>query len=234
MNTQKTPVTWVLVAISAVLGLISVLDPPTREALLVSRMHILVQGEVWRLATGHFVHLTRMHALWNLVMLVVLGLAFEPLLGRVRTVLVLVGAWLLTSAFFLVGNSGLEVYGGLSGLSSGLVSAGVLASIAEQRSRVRRGKSIRVGVLVGSLMLFCGLCAKMTYEALTAHSFFMTDAPFVVDPRFHLLGMLGGVLGWFVGLKWANRARRYAWGATDFHNMSQPAAKSAIASKYMK
>lgn len=78
-------------------------------------------GEVWRLWSGHWVHFSASHLLWNLAVLLAAGAWLE----RVRPGLLwrhtLLAAPLLSLAL-LVFEPGLQAYGGLSGLATGVVA----------------------------------------------------------------------------------------------------------------
>ena len=101
----------------------------------------IADGEVWRLLTGHFVHLDRAHALANaagaVLIWALVGTAFSA------------GRWLAVVAFSIVGTSiglwfvqpELGWYVGASGFLHGLLVAGALrnAFASEPLSRVVLG-----------------------------------------------------------------------------------------------
>ncbi len=77
-------------------------------------------GEPWRLWSGHWVHFSASHLGWNLAVLLAAGAGLE----RVRPGLLwrhtLLAAPLLSLAL-LIFEPGLQTYGGLSGLATGVV-----------------------------------------------------------------------------------------------------------------
>ena len=88
--------------------------------LLLDRYPVTTDGEIWRLWTGHWVHFSVSHLVWNLAALLAAGAWLE----RVRPGLLLrhalVAAPVIGSAV-LVFEPGLQAYGGLSGLATGVV-----------------------------------------------------------------------------------------------------------------
>lgn len=76
----------------------------------------LLRGEYWRLATGHWVHLTTGDLLWNLAVLIPSCLWAEQLAPRRLRLLLLLAPWGIGAALFLL-DPQLEIYTGLSGLA---------------------------------------------------------------------------------------------------------------------
>lgn len=107
------------------------LCPAAHDALLYDRAAI-AHAELWRLWTGHWVHFSRSHLLWNLLVLLPVGAWLEKLQpGRLlRYVLV---AAPLSSLGFLGLAPGMQTYGGLSGLATGAVTLLALAQLARNR-----------------------------------------------------------------------------------------------------
>ncbi len=124
------------------------------EACLLTRDG-LARGEVWRLWTGHLVHHTSAHFLFDV------GTALL-LLGFVRSRLV----WLLLppmiSVVFLVTRPELVSYAGLSG-----VLHGVFALACFEIAQASRG--LARGLALAALV---GVTAKATVEALTGTPLF--------------------------------------------------------------
>ena len=93
---------------------------PARHGPLLLDRTALEAGEVWRLWSGHWVHFSASHLLWNLAVLLAAGAWLE----RVRPGLLLrhtlVAAPLISLAI-LAAEPGLQTYGGLSGLATGVV-----------------------------------------------------------------------------------------------------------------
>ena len=138
-------------------------------------------GELWRLATGHFVHLGGPHFALNAA-----GLALVwYLVGQVfdwRQWLLILGVSLFTMDLGLwLLNPGLDWYVGLSGLLHGILAAGLV-------ERLRRPDS-------ETLVLAALVLGKLVWEQLSGPlpgSEGTAGGPVVVDA--HLFGALGGVL----------------------------------------
>lgn len=128
---RASPATWI---ISAVIGGLYALQMawggPGSEPLL-ARMGALhgpsvLEGQLWRLASGSLLHLDPAHLATNLVMLVAVGRPVEMLLGTARWLVIFVGAILGGTIASLAFTPGLAVgaSGGLTGL---LAACAVLA-----------------------------------------------------------------------------------------------------------
>lgn len=160
---------WVLAAAAA-----SLLPGPfllEREA--------LAQGELWRLWTGHLVHLTPTHFLLDVGAGVLLLLFVRSRLAAL-VLPPLVGLGVLAL------RPDLGSYSGLSGVLHGWT---VLAAI--DLARTTRG--VERLVAVG---LFVGVLAKSLFEALTASSVFTTGVAMGGETVHvaHLVGAFGGLL----------------------------------------
>jgi rhomboid family GlyGly-CTERM serine protease len=150
----------------------------------------VVSGELWRVVTGHAVHATPYHLLWNVGPLVLLGLLFEPVLrGRLWTVLgvsaLTVGVGMLALAPEVV------VYCGLSGVLNGLLLGGALLTIRKDRAA---GSVAGAGLMTIAIALTLG---KIVFEAAFGHAIF-TDVGALGGepvPLAHALGALGGLIG---------------------------------------
>lgn len=143
----------------------------------------ITQGEVWRLLTGHFVHLGTSHLVMNLLALLgiwlIVGRNFE------------VREWLVAGAIVIGGidagfwwlDSQLIWYVGLSGVLHGLLVAGLAAGW-----RVRPAES---AVLAG--LLVAKLAFEQWYGALPGSA---ATAGGAVVVNAHLYGALAGLLAW--------------------------------------
>jgi len=90
-------------------------SPGAREALVYDRPAIL-SGEIWRLVTGHWVHFSTGHLLWNAAVLVAAVWIGSRRGYRLIAPLLLVAAAAIGLGL-LVLQARLERYGGLSGLA---------------------------------------------------------------------------------------------------------------------
>lgn len=142
----------------------------------------LAQGQLWRLFTGHFIHLGWSHALMNLAALGLLvyllaeGLEAASLLGLIvaSSLAVDAGLWFLQPE--------LEWYVGLSGVLHGLFAGLLLLQWFCRRERY--------------LWLILLLSVKLGWEGMTGPLPMTADlAGGPVVTVAHLYGALGGVLG---------------------------------------
>ena len=85
----------------------------------------IVQGEWWRLITGHWVHSDLTHASWDIGALFLFGLLFEARL-QWRLPMTLLLASVGVDAWLWWGNSSLQYYCGLSGVLNSLLVVGLL------------------------------------------------------------------------------------------------------------
>ena len=173
---------WLVGALCGLALLIQLAGNAAQSALRFERQSI-VAGDLWRLLSGHLVHLGWTHLLLNLA-----GLALVwALVGSVYSGLVWIlvtfavvfavdaGLWLL--------NPGLEWYVGLSGVLHGLLVAGLIGLISAGASR--RNEAIALVVL---------LLLKLGYEQIAGAmpgSGSLAGGAVVVDA--HLYGALGGL-----------------------------------------
>lgn len=105
---------------------LSWLTPAATDLLLYDRSAIL-QGEWWRLWTGHWVHFTLSHLAWNAGVLLGAGTWLERVQPGSLLRYILLAAPLM-SIVFLIGEPAMHRYGGLSGLVTGVV---VLLALAQ-------------------------------------------------------------------------------------------------------
>jgi rhomboid family GlyGly-CTERM serine protease len=139
------------IAIAALAGLAELAGDPGRIVLRYDREAVL-SGELWRLITGHLVHLGPSHLAMNLLALAILAVVL-PALASWRQ-------WLLsglTSAFFIdVGLLGFHQdiawYVGLSGVLHGFWAAGVVLALC-----ARHFEAVPLAIL---------LLVKLGYEAM--------------------------------------------------------------------
>lgn len=155
-------------------------------------------GQVWRLISGHLLHLSWMHLLLNIagLLLLTLGFATRRPLSPLMVLTAFSALILGVSAGLLLFNPELAWYVGLSG-----VLHGVAVLIAFQLWPRER--------LLG-LLLFAGLLAKVAWEQVAGADAALGSrigGAVIVDA--HLYGLISGVL---VALFFAASRR---WNALD-------------------
>lgn len=149
------------------------------EALLRYQRSEILIGEVWRLLSGHLVHLGWSHLLMNLLALALVWALFGDTLTLAGWLLLLLFCALFDGLGLLLLNPGVEWYVGLSGVLHGLFLAGALAGLASGRR--------------DAALLLIALVAKLAWEQLagplpgseaTAGGLVVVDA--------HLYGAIAG------------------------------------------
>ncbi|MBK1878175.1 rhombosortase [Pelagicoccus mobilis] len=139
-------------------------------------------GEGWRLMTGHLVHVSSSHLVYDLGAFLVLG-SFVEVRGRSRFVWIVLGTVVL-SFLFLEWNGRFSVYCGLSGIDMGLL---VGAATILVRDGSKGGDRVLSGL--GWLGLFAAL-AKIVWELSRAEAVFLAGemGGFEVATEAHLAG----------------------------------------------
>lgn len=150
----------------------------------------LLSGELWRLVTGHLVHLGWPHLWLNLIALIILGNLFTDVLARSHWWLgLLLSALAIDAGLFLI-NTAVVWYVGLSGVLHGIMLLGALHLVRQQ-------------VFIGVALLL-GVLLKVAWEQWQGPLPFTESAaagPVLVDA--HLYGALGGALTF--AILWAHR-----------------------------
>ena len=166
---------FALVSLSLQLG-----GSATRDALMYDRLRI-AGGEIYRLASGHLVHLDWRHLLLNLAGLaLVWALVGDRFRGRDWLVIAAVSAASIDAAFWWLMPE-LRWYVGLSGLLHGLLVAGALGLYRERR--------------VESMVLLVVVAVKLGYEGLFGPVPGSSDAVGgSVITEAHLFGAAGGAV----------------------------------------
>lgn len=172
---------WAVPAAAAGAALLAGLPGEAARSLLRYDRSDIAGGELWRLLSGHFVHLDWPHLLLNVAGLalvwVLVGRAFRPLQW---TVVLLASIAVIDAGFWWL-LPGLEWYVGLSGVLHGLFAAGLV------------GNAFRHPV--ESALLGLALFAKLAWEqvggSLPGTSAFVAGT---VVTEAHLYGAVGGLL----------------------------------------
>ncbi len=143
---------WLLPAlIAAGAGILEIFGTTARSLLSYDRPALL-EAELWRLITGHFVHLGVSHLLLNIAGLLLIWYLISASFSRRQWLLIMLTTIAGIDLGFWFLEPQLVWYVGLSGLLHGLLAAGVVAGI-----RARRPDAwILAVVLIG----------KLTYEQL--------------------------------------------------------------------
>ena len=139
----------------------------------------ILQGETWRLVSGHFMHADSQHLLWNCLGLAVLGTLLEY---RSRCVLMasLAIGIIIVSALLLTPWSHLNYYCGLSGVLNTLLLVALWFEWRLTRSWM-------------ITLIACGSLAKVLVEVYQGSSI-MTHISWPPYAWSHVAGLIGGLL----------------------------------------
>ena len=97
----------------------------------------LLLSEPWRLFTGHFTHLSLLHAIVNCVALILLTKLFQERMRVCEQWAVLLGAPMVVSLVFWIAMPGLIWYRGLSGDLHALYFSGCVVWLLTSNGRAR-------------------------------------------------------------------------------------------------
>lgn len=162
---------------------------PGSLALLAWDRAALEGGELWRLATGHWVHWSGGHLLWDASAFAILGAGCE-LRSRRRFALCVTGSALAISLALLAWLPALDACAGLSGIDSALFALLGVELVRERWPECR----LRALALCGTLC--AAFAAKLGFELATGAALFVSQlGPGVAPlPAAHLAGALAGLL----------------------------------------
>lgn len=185
------PPPWAWAGAAVILGVQAGADP----ALLEYRRDMLA-SEPWRALSGHWVHLSWLHALADAAGLVLLASLFFPRARSGLAGLALLALPLAVSAALYLLWPELEWYRGFSGVLYALLAAGALVWLLGPQATPRSR-----GLALTLLALFSlKLIQDRAWQAHWPHATWL-DGP--LAPQAHLAGL---ALGLGAGLIWACRA----------------------------
>lgn len=179
LRPERAVITHFLLPLAALCVLLALL-PPQAAGLLRYERSLILDGQLWRLLSGHLLHLGWPHLGVNLLALTLICGAF----GRTMTPRL----WWLTTAAGALGvalgllllEPGVSWYVGLSGVLHALFAAGAI-HLPRPRWRLSR-------------LLLAGLCMKLIAEQLD-YTILPVISSAVLDA--HLYGaFMGAILGW--------------------------------------
>lgn len=172
---------WLLPATLVVLaGLLLIAGESGAQWLRFERSAI-ASGEVWRLLTGHLVHLGVSHYVLNAAGLVLVWFLVGREFSRSHWLWIMAGSVMAIDLGLWVFSPGLQWYVGLSGLLHGMLAAGIVASWPE-----RRAEALILSVVVAGKLAFEQLVGPLPGSESTSGGAVIVDA--------HLYGVIGGVL----------------------------------------
>ena len=142
----------------------------------------LVQGESWRLVTGHLTHLGGAHLALNAAGLLLVWFLVGERFDAAGWWIVIGSTITVINICFWVLDPGLVWYVGLSGLLHGLLSAGIVTKL-----RPPDGETLLLAALLSGKLAWEQFSGPLPGSEVTS------GGPVVVNA--HLYGALGGVIG---------------------------------------
>jgi rhomboid family GlyGly-CTERM serine protease len=153
---------------------------------------LIAAGELWRLLSGHWTHVSGDHLFWDVLLFIVLGGLCEQE-NRQEFLVCVVGAALLIPLALWVALPALQTYRGLSGIDSALFA---LLAVTRLRQAWQEQHHGWLGVLAIVWLAFVG---KVSYETVTGGTLFVNSqvVHLLPVPLAHGVGAaVGAVLGW--------------------------------------
>lgn len=169
--------------VAALIGLALVIQVAELAPLLRYSRPAIAAGEVWRLLTGHLVHLGAAHLALNAAGTVLIAALVGHHLGlRAWAATTIVCALAVAAGLWWLAPQ-IDWYVGLSGVLHGLLVAGAIAALASRRERVF------------ALIVLAVIATKLAWEQAlgpTPGTAALSGGPVVTEA--HLFGALGGLL----------------------------------------
>lgn len=172
---------WLTVA--AVVALVTGLwlaGPDVTAALRYERTAVL-DGQWWRLVTGHLVHADAAHLAWNLAGAALVWWLFGAEYGRLEWLVIVLASAAAIDIAFLGWMPGLDWYVGLSGVLHGCMAAGLAAWLA----RAHDPLVLLVAILFAAKLVFEHWQGPLPFTAGTL------ALPVIVEA--HSYGAIGGL-----------------------------------------
>jgi len=159
-NSKTALIAWLAMSVMTAAASCS----PDRWSLDIARV---LQGEWWRLASGHLVHLNRQHLLCDLLALgltLCLCVRLEENLPRVACTALLSAC---SVSLVLVVAQPVDIYGGLSGITAGLLACAAFRLLDSDTPLA--GGVLIIALLAKILLERMGLSASGVYPVWQAH-----------------------------------------------------------------
>jgi rhomboid family GlyGly-CTERM serine protease len=178
---------WLLGVFSLTLVGFGLFGKAATESFRYERAAVL-NGEYWRLVTGHFVHGSLQHLALNLAGLAVIAALFAKDYSIKSWLLIVALSIVVIDAGFVFYEPQLTWYVGFSGVLHGALAAGAVAWWRREPPALALALS---GILIG----------KLAWEQWHGALPLSGDLPVVVDA--HLYGAIGGLIA--ASILWASR-----------------------------
>ncbi|MGH7411347.1 MAG: rhombosortase, partial [Candidatus Methylomirabilis sp.] len=149
----------------------------------------IAAGELWRILSGHWTHVSADHLFWNVLAFVVLG-AIGERSSRVRFYTCLVGSAVVIPVALWTALPQLRTYRGLSGIDSALFAL-LAVTLMKDVIHARRWTWV-----TGLSAVFLAFIGKVGFEMATGRTIFVdsTAAHMLPVPLAHCIGAVVGVI----------------------------------------
>ena len=155
----------------------------------------VVDGQWWRLFTGHVTHFGSQHLFWDLLMFVILSSLCESQ-HRKHYGLLLMMVSLVVSATVMLACDHVSSYRGLSGIDTGLF----VWFVGDQFRISRKASDKAFAIFWGSLGVL--LIGKLCFEAITGDLLFVQVDGFKPLVESHVSGGVAGALALILAVLW--------------------------------
>ena len=181
-NPKQLP--WICGVFGVAACLMALLPVSLLEVLQYDRERILA-GEMWRMYTGHFVHWSVSHLLWDFAVFVPCGLMLEWIRRRFLFAILLLGPFLISGALMIL-QPDMSTYRGLSALDMSLFSAVCLQAM--RYCKIRNRSSL---IVIWGFALFTSFL-KPVLELVSGGALFVSNFGdgIQTSPLAHMLGVL--------------------------------------------
>lgn len=165
-------------------GALLVFVYPELQSLLIYDRNAISHGELWRLATGNLVHLSRTHLTYDLTAFLIAGTIIEVRGYRFFPALILTSA-VLIGIILLYAQPALHFFGGLSGVVTAAVIYLCLHGLFEKGAW-----------RWACAFMLIGMVAKIGAELMYVKPFFLAAGTekFVPVPLSHFAGAVTAIL----------------------------------------
>ena len=172
---------WALPGLVIIVASLLALSGEWGRELLRYDRDAIAGGELWRLVSGHFVHLGLSHWVYNGIGLSLIWVLVGQFLRSRQWLLVTCVSILCIDAGFWILEPQLQWYVGLSGLQHGYLVAGILAGFKE-----RRVEMTVLGAVIFGKLVYEQLIGPMPGSEFSSGGAVVTAA--------HLYGAIGGLI----------------------------------------
>ena len=172
---------WALPGLVIIVSSLLALSGEWGRELLRYDRDAIAGGELWRLVSGHFVHLGLSHWVYNAVGLSLIWFLVGQFLRSSQWLLVTCVSILCIDAGFWILEPQLQWYVGLSGVQHGFLVAGIVAGYRE-----RRIEMAVLGAVIFGKLIYEQLVGPMPGSEFSSGGAVVTAA--------HLYGAIGGLI----------------------------------------